>query len=67
MKSLKRIGRTLKRLYRDERGADMVEYVLVVAMIALPLLAVALIFRNELWEWVRNLWENIQSDGEVPN
>jgi Flp pilus assembly pilin Flp len=36
---LKWMGGKLKALHSDEQGADMVEYVLIVAAVALPLLA----------------------------
>ena len=57
----------MKKLDRDERGADMVEYILIIAAIALPLLAVIIIFRNQLWEMVRSAWDNIRADVDVPD
>ena len=42
---LKWIGGKLKALHSDEQGADMVEYVLIVAAVALPLLVVAELLR----------------------
>ena len=65
--TLKRLGRKLKSFHDDQQGADMVEYILIVALIALPLLAVAVIFRNELWEMVRGAWDNIRGDVDVPD
>ena len=53
------LGKQLKCLHRDEQGADMIEYVLVIAAIALPILAVAIIFRNEIWEKVQDFWSEI--------
>ena len=38
----------LRALHRDEQGADMVEYILIVAAVALPLLAVI------IWFWKDN-------------
>ncbi len=67
MNALRRLGQRFRRLHRDEQGADMVEYILIVAAIALPLLAVALIFRNEIWEKVRGAWNSIRGDIDVPD
>ncbi len=63
---LKRIGRRISALNRDEQGADMVEYILVIAAIALPLVAILLIFRDRIWAWVNKLWEDITSKAEEP-
>jgi Flp pilus assembly pilin Flp len=51
------IRKTLRALYRDEQGADMVEYILIVAAVALPLLGIILWFRDDLWTWAKGLWE----------
>lgn len=65
MSALKKVWKRLRAFSRDEQGATMVEYVLMVAFVGLPLLAVALIFRNELWEMVSSLWEDVQSQQDV--
>jgi Flp pilus assembly pilin Flp len=68
MKAIARgLGRTLRRLYRDERGANMVEYLLLILLVALPLLAVVLVFRNELWSLIRQLWDSIKGQTTVPD
>lgn len=64
---MRALGRHLKRLHRDEQGADMVEYILIIAAIALPLLAVLIVFRDELWGWVNEFFDNITGNIEVPN
>ncbi len=60
----KRIWRDLKALWLDEDGADTVEYILLVAVIALPLLAIVLIFRDRIWAWAQSQWTTIQGDAE---
>jgi Flp pilus assembly pilin Flp len=57
MKNGLSIRKTLRALYRDEQGADMVEYILIVAAVALPLLGIILWFRDDLWSWAKGLWE----------
>lgn len=49
-----RLGRLLLRLHRDERGAEMVEKLLIVAAISLPLLGVLYFFVNNwLIPWLQ--------------
>jgi len=50
-----------RALHRDERGAEMLEYVLVFAAIALPLLAVAIWFWKDIAKWARDLWDSAKS------
>ena len=51
----------LKRLHKDTNGADMVEYVLIVAAVALPLLAVIIWFWKDISGWVGEAYANIRS------
>lgn len=44
------IVRTLRRLHLD-RSADMVQKILIIACIALPILVILLVFRNEIKKW----------------
>ncbi len=55
----KRTGGLLRRVYRDEQGANMVEYILIIAAVALPVLAILLIYRNDLMEWVQRGWRSV--------
>jgi Flp pilus assembly pilin Flp len=48
---------SLKQLYRDERGAEGLEKLLIIAAIVLPLLGILILFRNEIKEWVVGIWE----------
>jgi len=67
MEKLRRIRKVLASLHRDEQGADMVEYILIVAAIALPLLAVAIVFRDKIWAAVNRFWNDISGNIEVPD
>lgn len=51
----------LRRLHRDEQGADMLEYILILAAIALPVLGVILYFWNDIKVWVGEAYEDIRS------
>ncbi|MCD6365093.1 MAG: Flp family type IVb pilin [Planctomycetes bacterium] len=55
----KRILKRLRLLHEDEQGADMIEYVLIVAAVALPILALIIYFKDDLITWVTDQWSNI--------
>lgn len=59
-----RFGKALGAFHRDEQGADMVEYILIVAAIALPLLGFVVFFWKEIREWAYGLWGTIKGDAE---
>ena len=54
----------LKRLERDETGAQGLEILLIVAAVVLPLLGLLIIFRNEIREWVVAIWEKARGEAE---
>ena len=58
-----RASARLRALHRDEQGADMVEYVLIVAAVALPLLAVIIWFWKDISRWVGNAYDDIKGGG----
>ena len=64
---LKWIGRKLGALHRDDQGADMVEYVLIVAAVALPLLAVIIWFWKDISRWIGEVYANIRSGNAETN
>jgi len=63
---LSRLGRKLRALHRDERGADMVEYILIIAAIALPVLGVIIYYRNAIYEWIEDSWGTVRDEGPTP-
>ena len=58
------ILRRLKELHQDERGAEGLEKLLIVAAIVLPLLGLLIIFRNEIKTWVTDLWKEAKTDAD---
>lgn len=65
---LKSIGRKLKSLHNDEQGADLIEYILIVAAVALPLLGVLIWYRNDIKEWIGEQYEDVKSgDVDAPS
>ena len=53
----------LKRFHKDERGAEGVEIVLILAAVALPLLALLIAFRKKINAWVNEIWETTADEG----
>lgn len=62
--TMKMLARRLKALHRDERGADMVEYILIVAAIGLPLLGFIIYFWKDVKQWALTLYRRIQGEAE---
>ena len=60
---LRRMKARLGALHRDEQGADLVEYILIIAAIALPLLGVIIWFRKDLARWIGEVYEDIKGGG----
>jgi len=61
---IRRVWESLKRLERDETGAQGLEILLIVAAVVLPLLGLLIIFRNEIREWVVAIWEKARGEAE---
>jgi len=61
---MKYVMDSLKRLHRDERGAEGLEKLLIIAAIVLPLLGILILFRNEIKEWVVNIWKEATEEAE---
>ena len=65
---VKNIMQGIRTLHRDEQGAEMLEYVLVFAAIALPLLAVVIWFWKDIAKWAGELWSSAKSgEGTSPD
>ena len=45
----------LARLHRDEQGAEKVEYLLILAAVALPLLGIIIIYRDKRGTFTRSV------------
>jgi Flp pilus assembly pilin Flp len=54
----------LKRLHRDERGAEGLEKLLIICAIVLPLLGALIWYRNDLKDWVKGLWTDARTYSE---
>jgi len=61
---VKRMVGMLRRLHGDERGAEGLEKLLIVAAVVLPLLGLLIIFRNEIKTWVVDIWNKAKGEAE---
>ncbi len=59
---MRKLWSIAKRLYADERGAEGLEKLLILAAIVLPLLAVLLIFKDKVAEYSKDAWNRIVGD-----
>ena len=65
---MKAIVKKLRLLHSDEQGADMVEYILIIAAIALPVLGVVIWFWKDISTWASSLWDSAKSEeGKDPH
>jgi len=51
-----RVATLVRRLHADERGAEGLEKILIIAAIVLPLLGLLIIFRDAVKDWVGRVW-----------
>lgn len=56
----------LVALHRDERGAEGLEKVLIIAAVALPLLGLLIAYRKEINTWINQTWATTKSEGDTP-
>jgi Flp pilus assembly pilin Flp len=61
---LKTMGRKLAAFNRDDAGATMVEYMLLIVAIALPLLALLIWFGDDLWNLFLERWEDAKESSD---
>ncbi len=61
---LKRTSKALGRFHRDESGAEGLEKLLIIAALVLPLLGLLIWFRNEIRDWVTDLWEEQKDEAQ---
>ena len=66
LRFFKKISKSIKSLHRDEQGADMIEYILIIAAIALPLLGVIIWFWKDISAWVKESYDEAKT-GEGTN
>lgn len=63
---MKAILRTLRRMHRDDGGAEGLEKLLIIAAIVLPLLGLLIVFRTEIGDWARTMFDKIRGESDTP-
>jgi hypothetical protein len=58
---MKGLWKTAKRLHSDQRGAEGLEKLLIIAAVVLPLLGLLIWFAKDIMTWVGELYEEIKS------
>lgn len=59
---LRRTAAFVWRLARNERGAEAIEKLLILAVIALPLLFVLVYFKDTIVEWLTSGWDEVAEE-----
>ncbi|MFW5682524.1 MAG: TadE/TadG family type IV pilus assembly protein [Phycisphaeraceae bacterium] len=61
---MRSLVQSLVRFHRDDRGAEGLEKLLIIAAIVLPLLGVLIFFRDEIGDWIDGLWSDMRGDAD---
>ena len=57
--------RNLKDLHKDEQGAESIEKLLIIGLIVLPLLILLVWFRDEISNFMKDKWSDVEEDADV--
>lgn len=60
-----RIKRAARILNEDERGAEGLEKILILAAVALPLLGLLIWFKDDLATWIKTIWGDEKARGDT--
>lgn len=62
--TIRQTAAAARRLVRDEQGAEGLEKLLIIAAVVLPLLGLLIFYRNEIRDWVGDMWSDVQDDAD---
>ena len=62
---MRSMWKVVKRLHRDDRGAEGLEKLLIIAAVVLPLLGLLIYFAKDIMDWAKERWEEVK--GEAPD
>ena len=62
--TIRQTAAAARRLVRDEQGAEGLEKLLIIAAVGLPLLGLLIFYRNEIRDWVGDMWSDVQDDAD---
>ncbi len=63
---MKKLIQKVKALHADEQGADLIEYVLIIAAIALPVLLLIIFFKDDIEDWMRESYDEVKGHQSNP-
>jgi hypothetical protein len=63
---MKAVWNILLRLHRDDRGAEGLEKLLIIAAIVLPLLGLLILFRQQIGTWSSEMWNTVKGNADQP-
>jgi len=55
----------LRRFFADEQGDEGVNKILIIALIAVPLIIVLIIFGREIVTWFEEAWTSISDEDDI--
>ncbi len=55
-------ARRLRRILADEQGDEGVNKILIIALIAIPIVIVLLVFGRDIVEWFRDKWGELTGE-----
>ena len=55
----------LRALHRDERGDEGVNKILIIALIAIPIVIVLILFGKQIVEWFKQAWEDLSGQDPI--
>jgi Flp pilus assembly pilin Flp len=61
-----KVAASLKQFHRDERGAEGLEKLLIIAAIVLPILGLLIYFANDIMAWVKGSYEPVRINAQDP-
>ncbi len=61
---MRRLWDVIRRLHADDRGAEGLEKLLIIAALVLPLLGVLIWFREEIADWSNTIWQTVKGTGQ---
>jgi len=59
---MRSMWKAVKRLHRDDRGAEGLEKLLIIAAIVLPLLGLLIWFSKDIMAWAKERWDEIKAE-----
>ena len=59
--------RCLRHFGRDERGDEGVNKILIIALVAVPLVIVLIVFGGEIVDWFNEAWGKLTETDDIPD